>query len=326
MITHRQLSILNAIVEDYVDLDQPIGSKALIERHNLNVSPATIRNEMKQLESLNLIEKTHTSSGRSPSELGFRYYVNQLLEQTSHQQHKKVQRLRGLLIDHQYDISSALHAFANELSMASQYTTLVMRPNHKQDIISNIHLIQANDYLIIMVVVFASGHVEHLHLTSAKRISNDELNKISNFVTDKYNAWSSLQFEQELNSFTQSVSEQDFIKTMFEALQLHFDNQSNGIFMGGKVKLIDALNESNVSSIQPILQYIESNKITELLDDMSNSSINVMIGHEIDTSLSDISIVSSEYHIDDRLKGRIAVIGPTAMNYQNVIQLLNRIW
>ncbi|PTF59424.1 HrcA family transcriptional regulator, partial [Staphylococcus cohnii] len=136
----------------------------------------------------------------------------------------------------------------------------------------------------------------------------------------------SLQFEQELNSFTQSVSEQDFIKTMFETLQLHFDNRSNGIFMGGKVKLIDALNESNVSSIQPILQYIESNKITELLDDMSNSSINVMIGHEIDTSLSDISIVSSEYHIDDRLKGRIAVIGPTAMNYQNVIQLLNRIW
>ncbi|MFZ8102400.1 HrcA family transcriptional regulator, partial [Staphylococcus arlettae] len=89
---------------------------------------------------------------------------------------------------------------------------------------------------------------------------------------------------------------------------------------------VEAFNESNVSSIQPILQYIESNKITELLDDMSNSSINVMIGHEIDTSLSDISIVSSEYHIDDRLKGRIAVIGPTAMNYQNVIQLLNRIW
>lgn len=89
MISDRQLSILNAIVEDYVDLGQPIGSKTLIERHNLNVSPATIRNEMKQLEELQLIEKTHTSSGRSPSESGIRYYVNQLLQQTSHQQHKK---------------------------------------------------------------------------------------------------------------------------------------------------------------------------------------------------------------------------------------------
>ncbi|MGV3096905.1 DeoR family transcriptional regulator, partial [Staphylococcus borealis] len=72
MITQRQLSILNAIVEDYVDLGQPIGSKALIDRHHLDVSPATIRNEMKQLEDLNFLEKTHSSSGRSPSEEGFR--------------------------------------------------------------------------------------------------------------------------------------------------------------------------------------------------------------------------------------------------------------
>lgn len=326
MITHRQLSILNAIVEDYVDTDQPVGSKSLIERHNLNVSPATIRNEMKLLESLNLIEKTHTSSGRSPSELGFRYYVDQLLNQTSHQHQKKIQRIKEILIEHQYNISTALDAFANELSIASQYTTLVMSPNHKQDIINNIHLVRANDYLVVMIVVFTSGHVEHLHLATQSRLDNGELNKISNFVTAKYNELSTYHFENDLNSFTQSVNERKFVRDMLETLQLHFDNQSNGIFMGGKVKLIDALNETNVSSIQPILQYIESNKINDLLNEMSNTSINVKIGHEIDEGLSDISIVSSDYHIDDRLKGKIAVIGPTAMNYQNVIHLLNKIW
>ena len=96
--------------------------------------------------------------------------------------------------------------------------------------------------------------------------------------------------------------------------------------MGGKVKLIDALNETNVSSIQPILQYLESEKIIELLEDISTSEINVKIGHEIDEGLSDISIITSQYHFDDALKGQIAVIGPTAMHYQNVIQLLNQIW
>lgn len=326
MISDRQLSILNAIVEDYVDLGQPIGSKTLIERHNLNVSPATIRNEMKQLEELQLIEKTHTSSGRSPSESGIRYYVNQLLQQTSHQQHKNIQRLRELLVENHYDISSALSEFANELSIASQYTTLVMRPNHKKDIINNIHLIRANAYLVIMVVVFTSGHVEHLHLVSKARLSSDELTKIANFVTARYNALNQQRLENELNAFAKSDFEKDFIKEMLDTIDVHFDNQSNGIYMGGKVKLIDALNESNVSSIQPILQYIESNKITQLLDEMSNSSINVKIGQEIESSLSDISIVTKEYHIDDRLKGQIAVIGPTAMNYQNVIQLLNTIW
>lgn len=325
MITDRQLSILNAIVEDYVDYGQPIGSKTLIDRHNLNVSPATIRNEMKQLEDMNFIEKVHTSSGRSPSELGFRYYVNQLLEQTSHQNSNKIQRLNQLMVENHYDTSSALSYFANELSMMSQYATLVVRPNHNQDIINNIHLIRANTHLVIMVIVFSSGHVENVHLTSELPLINDELNKISNFLSQQYDELVKGQIE-EIDRFAQDQNEAHFIKQLIKMMNLHISNQSNSIYMGGKVKLIDALNESNVSSIQPILQYIESNRIVELLDDISTSHINVKIGKEIDENLSDISIVTTQYHFDEKLKGQIAVIGPTAMHYQNVIQLLNQIW
>lgn len=325
MITDRQLSILNAIVEDYVDYGQPIGSKTLIDRHNLNVSPATIRNEMKQLEDMNFIEKVHTSSGRSPSELGFRYYVNQLLEQTSHQNSNKIQRLNQLMVENHYDTSSALSYFANELSMMSQYATLVVRPNHNQDIINNIHLIRANTHLVIMVIVFSSGHVENVHLTSELPLTNDELNKISNFLSQQYDVLVKGQIE-EIDRFAQDQNEAHFIKQLIKMMNLHISNQSNSIYMGGKVKLIDALNESNVSSIQPILQYIESNRIVELLDDISTSHINVKIGKEIDENLSDISIVTTQYHFDEKLKGQIAVIGPTAMHYQNVIQLLNQIW
>ncbi|WP_195225384.1 heat-inducible transcriptional repressor HrcA [Staphylococcus warneri] len=325
MITDRQLSILNAIVEDYVDYGQPIGSKTLIDRHNLNVSPATIRNEMKQLEDMNFIEKVHTSSGRSPSELGFRYYVNQLLEQTSHQNSNKIQRLNQLMVENHYDTSSALSYFANELSMMSQYATLVVRPNHNQDIINNIHLIRANTHLVIMVIVFSSGHVENVHQTSELPLTNDELNKISNFLSQQYDELVKGQIE-EIDRFAQDQNEAHFIKQLIKMMNLHISNQSNSIYMGGKVKLIDALNESNVSSIQPILQYIESNRIVELLDDISTSHINVKIGKEIDENLSDISIVTTQYHFDEKLKGQIAVIGPTAMHYQNVIQLLNQIW
>ncbi|MGC9652324.1 heat-inducible transcriptional repressor HrcA [Staphylococcus warneri] len=325
MITDRQLSILNAIVEDYVDYGQPIGSKTLIDRHNLNVSPATIRNEMKQLEDMNFIEKVHTSSGRSPSELGFRYYVNQLLEQTSHQNSNKIQRLNQLMVENHYDNSSALSYFANELSMMSQYATLVVRPNHNQDIINNIHLIRANTHLVIMVIVFSSGHVENVHLTSELPLTNDELNKISNFLSQQYDEIVKGQID-EIDRFAQDQNEAHFIKQLIKMMNLHISNQSNSIYMGGKVKLIDALNESNVSSIQPILQYIESNRIVELLDDISTSHINVKIGKEIDENLSDISIVTTQYHFDEKLKGQIAVIGPTAMHYQNVIQLLNQIW
>lgn len=325
MITNRQLSILNAIVEDYVDLGQPIGSKTLIDRHNLNVSPATIRNEMKHLEELNFLEKRHSSSGRVPSEQGFRLYVNQLLRQTSHQKQNKVQRLNQLLVENHYDISSALSYFANELSIKSQYATLVVRPNHKTDIINNVHLIRANSSIIIMVIIYNSGHVEHLHLSGSIKFDDDRLISISNFLTDNYNK-SQFDFNDKLKQFTNSIKEQSFINELTIMLTSHLHKQSNSIFMGGKVKLIDALNETNVSSIQPILQYLESEKIIELLEDISSSEINVKIGHEIDEGLSDISIIMSQYHFDDALKGQIAVIGPTAMHYQNVIQLLNQIW
>ena len=325
MITNRQLSILNAIVEDYVDFGQPIGSKTLIHRHNLEVSPATIRNEMKQLEDMNFIEKTHTSSGRTPSELGFRYYVNRLLEQTSHQNQNKIQRLNQLLIENHYDISTALTYFANELSMQSQYATLVVRPNHNQDIISNIHLIQANNHLVILIMVFSSGHVENIHVVTHVELNRLNLNKIANFLTTHFNE-NHKNLSRDIHMVVNSDEEKKLVSEMIDLMEQHINNQSNSIYMGGKVKLIDALNETNVSSIQPILQYIESNRITELLDEISTSQINVRIGKEIDGSLSDISIVTSQYHFDESLKGQIAVIGPTAMHYQNVIQLLNQIW
>lgn len=326
MITERQLSILNAIVEDYVDLGHPMGSKTLIERHQLDVSPATIRNEMKALEEFNLIEKTHTSSGRTPSVQGFRHHVDYLLDQASHQQQSKTQRLKTLMASNHYNISSALSEFADEISKASQYTTLVMRPDHKQDVINDIHLVRANAFLVIMIVVFTSGHVEHLHLASQAPLTNETLTKIANFVSAQFKHQRDVRFDSEINMFTNSPTERDFIKNLVSSLEVHIDEQSNGIFTGGKVKLIDALNEQNVSSIQPILQYIESHKITQLLDSMSDVPINVKIGDEIDDHLSDISIITSDYHIDDNLRGQIAIIGPIAMRYQNVIQLLNAIW
>ncbi|MDN8848376.1 HrcA family transcriptional regulator, partial [Staphylococcus aureus] len=91
--------------------------------------------------------------------------------ETSHQQQTKIQRLRDLLVENHYDIATSLSDFANELSNQSQYTTLVMRPNHKKDIVNNIHLFRANAYLVIMVVVFSSGHVENLHLASQVPLS-----------------------------------------------------------------------------------------------------------------------------------------------------------
>ena len=136
-------------------------------------------------------------------------------------------------------------------------------------------------------MVFSSGHVENIHFVSHAQLNNINLNKIANFWTEHF-SFNRKVLTQNIESYFSQKEELLLANEVVEMINLQIGNQSNS--MGGKVKLIDALNESNVSSIQPILQYIESNKITELLEDISTSQINVRIGKEIDDSLSDISI------------------------------------
>ena len=198
-----------------------------------------------------------------------------MLKQTSRQNKNKIQRLNQLLIENHYDISSALSYFANELSMKSHYATLVVRPKHSEEMINNVHLIKANDSIMILVIIYNSGHVEHFHLNSALELSSDRLIAISNFISN--NIEISAKLSDKIRSFANSNEENQFINDIVKMINSHISKQSNSIFLGGKVKLIDALNESNVSSIQPILQYLESERITELLQTISTNDINVKI-------------------------------------------------
>lgn len=322
MITNRQQSILNAIVEDYVDYGLPVGSKTVIERHQVNVSPATIRNEMKILEGMGLIEKAHASSGRSPSIKGFRYYVDQLLENTSPRTEFNNQRLNKLLADYNYNLSNALSVYANELSMSTKYTTLIMKPNQSKDLITDVHLFNTVAHLVIMVIVFESGNVEHLQLAVPEKISKNRLVQIANYIKSIFNADMRNDFSDE--TFMHS-NDYLIVNQLIDLLNQRLNDITTDIFFGGKTNLIDTLNEQNVNSIQQIFQYLESNKILKLFEDDNHSGIDVKIGQEIDNGLEDISIILSDYHIDNHLKGHVAVIGPTAMRYQNVIQLLYKV-
>ncbi|QDW91525.1 heat-inducible transcription repressor HrcA [Staphylococcus chromogenes] len=326
MITKRQLSILNAIVEDYVELGQPIGSNTIIQRHNVNVSPATIRNDMKLLESKELIVKTHTSSGRIPSEAGFRLYANRLLKQPMKDNKQNNININEMYLKHHFDISSTLDNFAEDFSNQSHYTTLVVGPDHSKVAILDIKLMKVHDHHLIIVLIYETGHVKHLHLSSQTPISSSSVVKLSNFLSlhcvSIVNRTMDIQ-SQSLDGL--SKSEVTFLNQLIDLIHREVASESSRIYLGGKHQLIERLNETNVSAIQTILKYIESNQITDLLDEMMDSSISIKIGHEIEQDVENIAILTRRYEIDHALNGYVAVIGPTAMHYQNVIQLLSRI-
>lgn len=328
MITPRQLKILTAIVEDYVDIGQPIGSNTLIQRHNVDVSPATIRNDMKTLEEKSLITKTHFSSGRVPSEAGFRLYANHLLEQPYHFEKQSGLDIHQMLVNHHYDLASTLDSFAKVFSNQAHYTTLVIGPDHSKASILDVHLMKLNPHHMIVVMIDETGHVKHVHVTCEQPFNDQSVIKVSNYLSEHVSHFFDTGNEQSIEMYRMlgfNEQETDLIVRIVHLLHQYRNNQSTRVFLGGKHQLIEGLNESTVASIQPILKYIESDRIADVIHDMSDQLINVRIGTEIEQNLHGIAILSRSYQIDKDLTGHIAVIGPTAMHYHNVIQLLGRI-
>ncbi|NJI14133.1 heat-inducible transcriptional repressor HrcA [Staphylococcus agnetis] len=326
MITKRQLSILNAIVEDYVELGQPIGSNTILQRHDVNVSPATIRNEMKLLETKNLIEKTHSSSGRIPSEAGFRLYANRLLNEPIEANKQNYISMYDMYTKHHFDISSTLNHFAKVFSNQSHYTTLVVGPDHSKVALLDIKLLKVHDHHLVIVLIYETGHIKQLHLSSSQPISQSSVIRMSNYVSEQARNNINQTFHpQYLDAHDFSSDEYDILFKVYQLIHQQLSSESARIYLGGKHQLIDALNEHNVATIQPILKYIESNQITALIDDTLDSAINIKIGQDIEKNINDIAILTRRYHIDHGLNGYVAVIGPTAMHYQDVIQLLSRI-
>lgn len=322
MITERQLQLLNVIVEDYVELGQPIGSKSIIERHQLPISPATVRNEMKQLESLDLLEKTHTSSGRVPSEIGIRYYVNQLLKSKS-QSKKNINWFNEYHDEHQYDVNAMLKWLALEISNRSHYTTVVLGPNKFSRYIFEIHFVRVNPTHLMSVIVFSDGYVEKVHVQISESLKQEQLEKMMNYLNEHFKQNALITMINTLESLTLSFIDQDFIRKFRQVLLTQINDQSEEMFLGGKMHLIEALDVNNVTMIQSILKYLESERIAQFLNETSSDSISVKIGQEINQDLQGISIVSTNYEISGDITGHLAVIGPTAMHYNKVIQLLN---
>ncbi|WP_436868330.1 heat-inducible transcriptional repressor HrcA [Mammaliicoccus sciuri] len=322
MITERQLQILNVIVEDYVELGQPIGSKSIIERHQLPISPATVRNEMKQLEDLNLLEKTHTSSGRIPSEQGIKYYVNQLLESKS-QSKKSLNWFEPFQDKNQYDVNAMLKWLALEISNRSHYTTVVLGPNKFSRFIFEIHFVRVGPTHLMGVIVFTDGYVEKVHIQIHESLNQLQIEKFMNYLNQYFKQNTLTTMIKTLESLSLSFIDQEFINNFKQALLTQINDHNEEMFLGGKMHLIDALDVTNVSMIQSILKYLESERIAQFLNETSNDSISVKIGQEINKDLHGISIISTNYEISGDITGHLAVIGPTAMHYNKVIQLLN---
>lgn len=325
MLIERQVLILQSIVENFITTNQPVGSKQLAQ--SIDFSPATIRNDMSKLEKEGLIKKTHISSGRVPSEKGYRYYVNCIkkdYELTSSESEK----LKELMSDKYVSEDNYLEKNAIVLSDLTDCTAVILAPTKADRRINKVEVILLSSRSILVILVTNIGEVfQQNYKLDADFTAEDiaEVNKLlQTYFYDVDMATAHVIIHGELEKYLKTkVNNYDMIVVALNRLLQNKIKKT--VALGGKYNLLKQPDIDNVEKLKEVVSLLEDDKIVELLDhnvEVTDSDTCIKIGKELELeNIADLSLVSSKYNTS-KGQGVIAVFGPKRMDYSKIMTLI----
>ena len=321
MLTKRQESILKMIVTEYIKLAKPVGSKLICDR--LNCSSATVRNEMMQLEELGLLEKTHTSSGRIPSEKGYRYYVDNLME-LKELNGEEVYKLQTVFSNSSLELSDVLTRSLEIISDITSYTSIVLDAKSHDNKLKEINVVPVNSEILVAIVVTDQGVVENKTM-KVTGVSLDDVKKTVKLINDLIvgtpidEVSAKLEFEIK-PVIAKYVKQHEVLYNAF--YDVFTDISSKNINVVGKNNILKHQEFSNVDKIDNIFSKLDDKNILENIEE-KNNDINIYIGHENKMD-PDVTVIKTNYKTS-KDEGTIAIIGPKRMDYDRVVNLLDYI-
>lgn len=318
MLTQRQKEILKLIVINYIQSAKPVGSKLLCER--LNCSSATIRSEMATLEELHLLEKTHTSSGRIPSEKGYRYYVDHLMN-PKEINGEDMLKLQIIFRNNELELSDCLDQSLKLISEMTSYTSIVLGKASHENHLKEVNVVPLDSSDMIAIVITDKGHVEHKKV-SFKNVSLEEVKRAVNLINDLISGTpidevsSKLEFEVK-PIIGRYVKEHELVYNTFYQVFKDFSNQNINVV--GRNNILKQPEFNNIDKIKNIFGKLDdANLLTNIETD--NNDIKVYIGKENKLD-EDVTIVQTKYRTPSQ-EGTIAIVGPKRMDYERVVSLL----
>lgn len=326
-LDERKKKVLAAIVNDYVFTAEPVGSRTIARKYNLGVSPATIRNEMADLEELGYIEQPHTSAGRIPSNMGYRYYVDCLMERycLTLQEREYIQERFAQKMN---EIEELINRSTNLLSLMTHQTAVILAPSVGRSTFYRIQLLLLEPTKALMVLVTNARAVEHQVLDINLGITEHDLERVSRVLNSKLKGLALEQLKQD--TFDEILSELSFHKklagTVLEVLE-HLASDYGGdnrVFLGGTLNILNQPEFKDIAKIKNLLAILEEGKVLRnLLEHPGNVGLNIRIGGENNhEGISGCSLVTSTYQLDGQLLGTVGLIGPTRMDYAKAISLV----
>ena len=325
MLDKRAQVLLKTLIEHYIAEGQPVGSRTLSRFSGLDLSPATIRNVMSDLEELGFISSPHTSAGRIPTPAGYRFFVDTLLI-VKQLESQKVRELEGQL---QPDNPQRVIQNASQLlSQLTQFAGVVMTPRRRAITFRHVEFLRLSEKRVLLIVVTPEGDVQNRILFTEREYSAAELVEAANFINQNYSGQS---FEDARGRLQHEVRElrQDVVKLMNAAL-----DAGNALAEGSEQYVISgernlfALRDlsQDVSRLKQLVELLErKSSLLQILDlSLRGQGVQVFIGGESGfTAPDDVSVVTSPYKVDGEVVGTVGVIGPTRMAYDRVVPIVD---
>lgn len=326
-LDERKYLILQAIIDDYILTAMPVGSRTISRKSGVGFSPATIRNEMSDLEELGYLDQPHTSAGRVPSNKAYRLYVDHLIKGSKLTSDER-ERMHDHLVARSKQVESVIRSAAGVLSDATKYTSVIVAPKLGTLRIRHVQLVPVAERTALMIIVTNAGIVKDAVIRVPEGLDADDLYSISRVLTQKL-------ADKPLEGVRQAFSEllrgaEQNRKLLGEALQviekrLEAGGDASDVIVGGSTNLLEYPEYSDVNKARNFLSVLESkDTLRKLFSRDGSMEVSIRIGPENQLpALNDCSIVTASYRLGDRSTGTLGIIGPTRMNYNRVISVLD---
>lgn len=327
MLSQRQKKLLKLIIEEYVRTAEPVGSKVLSQLPDFSLSSATIRNEMAELEQLGLIVKTHTSSGRVPSEEGYKFYVKELI-----QSEQKIQEFPMIDEIFERELITTEQAIKESMSLVTEltnYASIILGGSAYKSKIKKLQFVNIGKGLGVILMVTDQGYVESKKIIIPEEIHSNDIERIINLLNETLHDCPISEIDITLKEKIPSDDIRTRMQYYDELVGIFvraFTNMAQDkFFLSGKTKILNQPEFQSVEKVKSLMEAIDKQEVLKVIN-LNESGISVKIGQETEIkAMEDCTIISVPFENDSGDRGAIAIIGPKRMEYQKVIPLLKYI-
>lgn len=335
-LDERKMKILQAIIRNYLETGEPVGSRTISKYTDLNLSSATIRNEMADLEELGYILQPHTSAGRIPSDKGYRLYVDNMMkdkEQELKEKEKEVEDMREFLNDKVDRVETLLQNMAKMLATNTDYAAMISAPQVHKNKVKFIQLSQVENHQMLCVIVLEGNIIKNKIINVNEEIDNETLLKLNILFNSSLNGLTleeiNLSIISKMNG--QAGEQLEIARSVLDAVAEAISAEDNlEIYTSGATNIFKYPELSDSSKAKELISTFEEKQLLTSLIEKDNESgdngIRVYIGEETPVqTMKDCSVITATYELDEGVHGTIGIIGPKRMDYEKVVDTLKNI-